>query len=127
LTFSDAFSDVRRPSWTSHVRHVRKTSEKIMNKSQKIAFVGPGEYCQAMRFAGFECFAVLSQKETQDLIKKLEQEDYALIFVSQDVAPGAIGLDRVVSLPGIVKTSDPHYLKQEIIKAIGGEINLSLK
>ncbi len=96
-----------------------------MIQDKRIAFVGPKEYANVMRFAGFESFKALTKKEASDLIEELKEKDYALIFVSQDVAPEKLGLDRVVSLPGAVETSDKDYLKQEIIKAIGGEINIT--
>ncbi len=95
-----------------------------MNNSQKIAFVGPKEYANAMRFAGFECFKVFNKKESLEKIEELKKEDYALIFVSQDVCPDDIGFDRVVSLPGTVQASDDNYLKEEIKKAVGGEMDL---
>ena len=98
-----------------------------MNNEQRIAFIGPKEYCNAMRFVGFECFGAFDEGQALGLIKKLKNENYVLIFVSQDIAPKDVGFDRVVVLPGMVKSSDPEYLKQEITKAIGGEINLSLK
>ena len=93
-------------------------------KEGKIAFIGPREYASVMRFAGFHCFGVSDIQEAQEKIKKLEEEDYALIFISQDVSPENIGMDRVVILPGIAKGGDKNYLKKEIIKAVGGEIDL---
>ncbi len=93
-------------------------------KEERIAFVGPKEYVEAMNFAGFQCFGVLDKEEAQAKIKQLEEENYALIFVSQDVCPEDIGLGRVVALPGVAQAEDENYLKKEIIKAIGGEIDL---
>ncbi len=93
-------------------------------KEEKIAFVGPTEYVDALRFMGFQCFGVLDKKEATEEIKRLEEEQYALIFVSQDICPEKIGLDRVVVLPGILKEKDEKFLKEEITKAIGGEIDL---
>jgi vacuolar-type H+-ATPase subunit F/Vma7 len=93
-------------------------------KEGKIAFIGPREYASVMRFTGFYCFGVSNTQEAQEKIKKLEEEDYTLIFISQDVAPENIGMDRVVILPGIAKEGDKNYLKKEIIKAVGGEIDL---
>jgi vacuolar-type H+-ATPase subunit F/Vma7 len=90
----------------------------------KIAFVGPREYAKVMRFAGFVCFGVTSTEEAEEKIKELEEKGYALIFVAQDVCPEDIGLDRVVALPGIAKAKDENYLKKEIAKAIGGELDL---
>ncbi len=98
-----------------------------MTEKQKIAFIGPIEYSNAMRFAGFECFGVSTEDETLDLIEKLDNQGYALIFVSQDIAPTEVNIDKVVTLPGVVKKDDPEELKKEIIKAIGGEIDLSVK
>jgi vacuolar-type H+-ATPase subunit F/Vma7 len=95
-----------------------------MKNNQRMAFIGPKEYVNSMRFIGCQCFSSFNEEESLDLIEKLKQEDYALIFISQDVCPEEIGLDRVVVLPGMVKASDPQYLKQEIKKAIGGEIEL---
>jgi vacuolar-type H+-ATPase subunit F/Vma7 len=96
-------------------------------KEKRVAFIGFYEYVNAMRFFGFECFGVKDIKEAEEKIKELEKENYSLIFVSQDVCPEDVGLDRVVVLPGIAKLSDDQYLKKEIIKAIGGEIDLSVK
>jgi vacuolar-type H+-ATPase subunit F/Vma7 len=96
-------------------------------KEKRVAFVGVHEYANTMRFLGFECFGVNDTKEAEEKIKELEEENYSLIFVSQDVCPDDIGLDRVVVLPGIAKLSDDQYLKKEITKAIGGEIDLSVK
>ena len=94
-------------------------------KETRIAFVGPFEYVKAMSFSGFECFGVSDIKEAEERIKILESENYSLIFVSQDVCPEDIGLDSVVTLPGIAKASDKDYLKKETAKALGGEMELS--
>lgn len=91
---------------------------------KRIAFVGPSEYAKVMRFAGFVCFGVGNAAEAERKIEELEREGYALIFVAQDVCPADIGLDRVVALPGIAKAKDENYLKKEIAKAIGGEMEL---
>ena len=92
----------------------------------KIAFIAPREYSKSMRFAGFECFSAGDKEEAVELIEKLAEKEYAFIFVSQDIAPDDVGLGNVVVLPGMVKKSDSEYLKKEIIKAIGGEINLAV-
>ncbi len=97
-----------------------------MINRNKIAFIAPREYSKSMSFAGFECFSAADKEEAIELIKKLTDKEYAFIFVSQDVAPDDIGLGNVVVLPGMVKKSDAGYLKKEIIKAIGGEINLAV-
>ena len=91
---------------------------------KRIAFVGPEEYVDAMRFAGFSCFGVTDKEEAEEKIKQLEEEDYGLIFVSQDVCPEDVGLGRVVALPGIAQEEDENYLKNEIVKALGGEYEL---
>jgi len=97
-----------------------------MTNKNKIAFIAPGEYSKSMSFAGFECFSAADKEEAVELIRNLTEKEYAFIFVSQDIAPDDVGLGNVVVLPGIVKKSDSGYLKKEIIKAIGGEINLSV-
>ncbi|GEM_PF-1396807 len=97
-----------------------------MKNENKIAFIGPKEYFKAMIFAGFECFYAIDKKESTELIEDLKEKEYAFIFVSQDVAPDDVGLGNVVVLPGIAKKSDSEFLKKEIIKAIGGEIKLSV-
>ncbi len=94
---------------------------------RRIAFIGFPEYVGAMRFFGFDCFGVNSTEEAGEKIKVLKEENYSLIFISQDIAPDDVGLDSVVILPGIAKASDEQYLKKEIAKAIGGEIDLSVK
>ncbi len=96
-----------------------------MNNNQKIAFIAPKEYVNIMRFIGFHCFQSLNSEQSSQLIKQLQDEDYALIFISQDVCPDDIGLDRVVVLPGIIQAHDSQYLKNEIKKAIGGEMDLT--
>ncbi len=93
-------------------------------KEKRIAFIGSKEYVNIMRFVGFECFGVSDEEEGERKIKELKKDDYALIFISQDVCPKDIGLDRVVAIPGITKASDSHYLKNEITKALGGEYEL---
>lgn len=94
---------------------------------KRIAFIGFPEYSNAMNFFGFDCFGVNDINEAEEKIRLLKEEDYSLIFISQDVAPDDVGLDRVVVLPGIAKASDEQYLKKEIAKAIGGEVDLSVK
>jgi vacuolar-type H+-ATPase subunit F/Vma7 len=94
---------------------------------RKIAFIGFPEYTNVMRFFGFDCFEANDIKEAEEKIKLLKEENYSLIFISQDVAPDDVGLERVVVLPGITVSSDEQYLKKEIVKAIGGEIDLSVK
>lgn len=93
-------------------------------KESRIAFVGPTEYVDSLRFMGFDCFGVLSKEEAEEEIKRLEEEQYALVFVSQDICPDKTKMERVVVLPGILKTKDEKFLKEEITKAIGGEIEL---
>jgi vacuolar-type H+-ATPase subunit F/Vma7 len=97
-----------------------------MIENQLIAFIGEKEYCQSMRFIGFDCFSVFNKEQAINLIEELKKENYALIMVSQDIAPEDVGLDNVVVIPGMVKKSDQQGLKKEIIKAIGNEINLSV-
>jgi vacuolar-type H+-ATPase subunit F/Vma7 len=89
---------------------------------KKLAFIGPGEYVDLFRLIGFECFESLNQEETLSLIERLE--DYPLIIVSQDVCPEKIISEKVVVLPGLVKKQDENYLKNEIKKAVGGDIML---
>ncbi len=91
---------------------------------KKIAFVGPKEYAGVMRFAGFECYSVFNKTEAGKKIKELEEADYALIFVSQDICPDKTGMDRVVVLPGMLEGKDDNFLQEEISKAIGGDIEL---
>ncbi len=91
---------------------------------KRIAFVGPEEYADAMRFAGFRCFGITNKEEVEEKIKQLEKEDYSLIFVSQDVCPEDVGLGRVVAVPGITQEENENYLKNEIVKALGGEYEL---
>ncbi len=93
-------------------------------KERRIAFIGPKEYAQAMRFMGFICFGVLDEKEAEEEIIRLIDEDYALIFVAQDVSSDKIRSERVVVVPGIAKKEDKDFLSEEITKAVGGEIEL---
>ncbi len=93
-------------------------------KQERIAFIAHKEYVNTMRFAGFECFPVTDKERAVEKLRELEEEDYALIFISQDVAPDKIGLERVVVLPGIIKKKDEKFLQEEISKAIGGEMQL---
>ncbi len=94
-----------------------------MNES-RVAFVGPKEYVDMMRFMGFDCFGVLGKKQAAETISKLEEDNYALIFVSQDVSPDNTGLERVVVLPGVLSKKDDKFLQEEIAKAVGGDIEI---
>jgi len=87
---------------------------------KKIFFIGPKEYCNAMRLIGFQCLPA-GNKEEASLIAEEIQDD-ALILVSQDLS---LEKKEVVNLPGLVQKTDPEHLKQETRKAIGGDIMLN--
>ncbi len=93
-------------------------------KENRVAFVGPEEYADMMRFMGFDCFGVLGKEQAAETINKLEEDNYALIFVSQDISPDNTGLERVVVLPGILNKKDDKFLQEEIAKAVGGDIEI---
>lgn len=97
-----------------------------MSTDSKIAFVGAREYAAAMRFAGFECFGVSSPEEAKTTIQKLSQQNYVLIFVSRDIAPSSILVHNVVVLPGMTGKIGDGGLTDEITRAIGSEINLTV-
>lgn len=89
---------------------------------KRIAFIGPREYNLSLSFLGIECFGTKDKEELLTLIKKLKEDNFNLIFTTQDLLEDDI--PGVVVLPGLVKKIDQNYLKKEITKAIGSEIFL---
>ncbi len=91
----------------------------------KIAFIGLKNYYNAFRLLGFECFESKKGKETEDLIKKLKQENFDLIFTTEDLISfselGVVVLPGLKDRDGAEKTS----IKRQVEKALGGAISPS--
>lgn len=57
-----------------------------MVKDGKIAVIGDRDSILAFRAVGAETFSVANSFEANDLLKKLSKGDYAVIFISEDIA-----------------------------------------
>lgn len=91
----------------------------------KIAFIGLKNYFRVFKLLGFECFESKEEKQTLDLIKKLKQEKFDLIFTTEDlISSGELG---VVVLPGIRQGTERKItsIKKQVEKALGGAISPS--
>ncbi len=89
----------------------------------KIAFIGPENYYRVFKLLGFNCFEAENEKETEKLIKKLQAENFDLIFTTEDlISSGGLG---VVVLPGLKKTHEKTALKKQVEKALGGAVSTS--
>ncbi len=92
----------------------------------KIAFIGPKNYYRVFRFLGFSCFESKKEEETKNLIKKLKEDSFDLIFTTEDlISSGDLG---VVVLPGIKEMSQEgkkSSLKEQVEKALGGAVSTS--
>ncbi len=91
----------------------------------KIAFIGAKNYHRSFKLLGFECFESEEEKQAQDLIKQLKQNNFELIFVTDDLMEaGGMG---VVVLPGLKQQAGRQKtsIKQQIEKALGGAISPS--
>ena len=76
----------------------------------------------AFSLAGIRGVGVKNSDEAKEKIKELK-EQYDLIFVSQDVYKENSS-EGVVAVPGMKNEKEEDYLKEEIKKAIGIEINI---
>ncbi len=88
----------------------------------KIAFIGPKQYSESMRLIGAETFEVNSEREALDLIKNLQNDDYKIIFASNDILEKDI--EGVVVLPGIKKKEESVFLDRITNKVLGKNIKI---
>ncbi len=89
----------------------------------KIAFIGPKSYFRTMRLIGFDCRKAENEKEALEIIEKLKNDGYGLIFTTEDlISSGGLG---VVVLPGLKKGKERVALKKQVEKALGGAVSAS--
>ena len=99
----------------------------------KIAVVGDKDTVLAFKSLGVDIFPVLNDKEASFTITKLAKENYAVIFVTEQVAkeiPEKIGQFRNQMLPAITLIPSRNYaddvvsevVKKSVEKAIGADI-----
>jgi V/A-type H+-transporting ATPase subunit F len=99
----------------------------------KIAVVGDRDTVLAFKSLGVDIFPVLSEKEASFTITKLAKENYAVIFVTEQIAkeiPEKIAQYRSQMLPAITLIPSNRgtlgigigEVKKSVEKAIGADI-----
>ncbi len=87
----------------------------------KIAFIGPKSYYRAFSSLGFHCFSADDEKEAKELMDRLMNEDFRLIFTTEDlISSGGLG---IIVLPGLKKGKKRTTLKEQMERALGGAVS----
>lgn len=99
----------------------------------KIAVIGDKDSVLAFKSVGVEVFDATTAQEAQSLIKKLSQEQYAVLFLAENLAeqiPDVLAKAKTRPFPAIVPipTSEKSSgfgmqgIKNDVEKAIGVDI-----
>ncbi|MCM1289366.1 MAG: hypothetical protein NC132_01760 [Corallococcus sp.] len=99
----------------------------------KIAVIGDSDSVLAFRSVGVEVFDATTPSEAQTLIKKLSQEQYAVLFLAENLAeqiPEVLEKAKTKPFPAIVPIPTSAQssgfgmqgIKKDVEKAIGVDI-----
>jgi len=99
----------------------------------KVAVVGDVDSIMGFKAAGYEIFAVKDDREAGEMLEKLASENYAIIFIIEDVIDGAVDiLDRyrerivpaVIPIPGNSGSRGigMQRVKSAVERAVGADI-----
>ncbi len=99
----------------------------------KIAVIGDKDSVLAFKSVGVEVFDATTAQEAQTLIKKLSQEQYAVIFIAENLAeqiPAVLAKAKTQPFPAVVPIPTTEHssgfgmkgIKSDVEKAIGVDI-----
>lgn len=99
----------------------------------KIAVIGDKDSVLAFKSVGVEVFDATTAEQAQNLIKKLSQRDYAVVFVAENLAeqiPDTLAKAKLKPFPAVVPIPTDSNgsgfgmqgIKQDVEKAIGVDI-----
>ncbi len=99
----------------------------------KIAVIGDKDSVLAFQSVGVEVFDATTPQEAQALIKKLSQEQYAVIFIAENLAeqiPDVLAKAKTQPFPAVVPIPTTEQssgfgmrgIKSDVEKAIGVDI-----
>lgn len=99
----------------------------------KIAVIGDKDSVLAFKSVGVEVFDATTAQEAQTLIKKLSQEQYAVIFIAENLAeqiPAVLAKAKTQPFPAVVPIPTTEHssgfgmkgIKNDVEKAIGVDI-----
>lgn len=99
----------------------------------KIAVIGDKDSVLAFRAVGVEVFDATTAEQAQSLIKKLSQEQYAVLFVAENLAeqiPDVLAKAKAQAYPAVVPIPTTEHtsgfgmrgIKSDVEKAIGVDI-----
>lgn len=104
-----------------------------MIKNGKIAVIGDKDSILAFKAIGAEVFSVTTSFEANDLLKKLSKEDYAVIYITEDIAQtieDTLKKLKTRAYPSVIPIPTQNGtngfcmrgLKKDVEKAIGADI-----
>lgn len=104
-----------------------------MNKTGKIAVIGDKDSILAFKAIGAEVFTANNSFEANDLLKKLSKGDYAVIFITEQIAEeikDTLVKMKTKAFPSVIPIPSSSGsngfgmagLKKDVEKAIGADI-----
>lgn len=104
-----------------------------MQKTGKIAVLGDKDSIELFRAAGADTFSAKNEFEANDILKRLVKEDYAIIYVTEDVAalvPERIAKFKTSPFPAVIPIPSAggsngfgmRGVKADVEKAIGADV-----
>lgn len=109
----------------------RKSWKGCVNPMHKIGIVGDYESVMGFSAVGLSAFPVSDQKEASDVLKKLIKDEYAVIYITEDLfikddlkKAKEQSLPIIIPVPGIKGKSGVgmNNLRDMAIRAIGSDI-----
>jgi len=106
----------------------------MTNNNGKIAAVGDKDSILAFKAIGIEVFIVNALKEADEVVKNLTKEQYAVIFITEEVAsiiPNTLqklktrtypAVIAIPSVSGLAKGYARESFRRDVEKAIGTDI-----
>lgn len=99
----------------------------------KVAVIGNKDSVSAFKAVGVEVFDATTPQDAQRLIKKLSQEQYAVLFLAEDLAeqiPETLAKAKTQPFPAVVPIPTTSHssgfgmqgIKSDVEKAIGVDV-----
>lgn len=104
-----------------------------MIKNGKIAVIGDKDSVLAFKAVGAETFTAANTFEANDLLRKLSKEDYAVVFITEDIAvtvADTLAKLKTRAYPAVIPIPSQggsngfgmRGIKKDVEKAIGADI-----
>ncbi len=104
-----------------------------MNKNGKVAVIGDEDSILAFKAVGVETFTARHNLEANDLLRKLTKQDYAIIFITEEIAQtikDTLDILKTRAYPAVIPIPSGagstgyalESMRQDVEKAIGADI-----